>query len=121
MTMILVCALSTALFGAPVLGWQQSQNPPAQTTPGGNPGSSPQPGEGSSQDKAANNAQMESNIRDSLSGDPALSGTSVQVSVDDSNITLTGSVQSQAQMERVVALVSPYARYRNVVNKMTVK
>jgi flagellar biosynthesis/type III secretory pathway M-ring protein FliF/YscJ len=121
MTLILVCALSTALLTAPVLGWQQPQNPPAQTTPGGIPGSSAQPGGGSSQDKAANNSQMESNIRDAVSSDPALSGTSVQVSVDDANITLTGSVQSQAQMERVIALASPYFRYRNVVNKMSVK
>jgi hypothetical protein len=45
----------------------------------------------------------------------------VEVSVDDVNITLTGSVQSQGQMARVIALVSPYTQYRNVVNKVVVR
>ena len=128
MTLTLVCALWTALQGASALGWQQPQNPPAQpqnppaqTSPGGNPGGGTPPSGGSSQDKAANNSQMESNIRDAIGSDPALSGTSIQVSVDDANITLTGSVQSQAQVERVMALVAPYYRYRNVVNKINMK
>lgn len=128
MTRVLMCALSMALLATPALVCQQpQQNPPAQSTPGANPGGSPQPspyaspGGGGSQDKAQNNSQMESDIRSVLSADPALSGTDVQASVDDINITLTGSVQSQAQVERVMALVSPYARYRNVVNKIAIK
>lgn len=119
MTRILGCALIVALLGAPAAFCQQpQQNPPA---PNGQPSPTPSPGGGSSQDKAANNAQIESDLRGVLSGDPALSGTDVQVSVDDMNITLTGSVQSQAQVERAVALASPFARYRNVVNKIAVK
>jgi hypothetical protein len=128
MTRVLMCVLLIALLAAPATFCQQpQQNPPAQSTPGANPGGSPQPspdaspGGGSTQDKAQNNSQMESDIRSVLSGDPALSGTDIQASVDDMNITLTGSVQSQAQIERAMALVSPYARYRNVVNKIAVK
>jgi flagellar biosynthesis/type III secretory pathway M-ring protein FliF/YscJ len=126
MTRILVCALAMALAGAHALiGQQPQQNPPAPSAPGASPGAQPSPtappSAESSQDKAANNSQIESNIRDAISSDPALSGTSVQVSVDDANITLTGSVQSQAQIERVMALAAPYYRYRNVVNKINMK
>lgn len=127
MTRVLACAVGALLAATPILCQQPPQNPPAQATPGANPGGSAQPspdgsqGGGSAQDKAANNSQMESDIRNVLSSDPALSGTDVQAGVDDINITLTGSVQSQAQIERVMALVSPYARYRNVVNKITIK
>jgi hypothetical protein len=84
---------------------QPAQPPPAQANP---------------QDKAGVNSQMQSDISSALSSDPSLSGAQVQSSVDDVNITLTGSVQSKAQMDRVLALVSPYARYRNVVNKVAV-
>jgi hypothetical protein len=30
-------------------------------------------------------------------------------------------VQSQAQLDRVMALASPYANYRRVVNRVTIK
>jgi BON domain len=129
MTRILVCALCVALLAAPVAFSQQpqGQNPPPSTPPVTYPDNrsqsqpSPSPTQESTQDKASVNSQMQSDLKGVLSSDPALSGTDVQASVDDMNITLTGSVQSQAQVERVMALVSPYARYRNVVNKMTVK
>lgn len=119
---IAVCAvllLSTAfLFGQQ--SQPQNQNPPPnpQVSPDNQqpqqqPGSNPQ-------DKAAVNSQIQSNIASALSGDPSLSGANVQASVDDVNITLTGSVQSQGQLDRVLALISPYTRYRKVVNKVNI-
>ena len=87
----------------------QQQPPQTQTSPQKNP-----------QDKASVNSQILSNIQSSLDGDPTLSGTDVQVSVDDVNITLTGSVQSQGQLDRVLALASPYVGYRNVVNNVVI-
>jgi osmotically-inducible protein OsmY len=75
----------------------------------------------STQDKASTNSQILSNIQSSLNGDPILSGTDVQVSVDDVNITLTGSVQSQGQLDRVLALASPYVGYRSVVSHVVVQ
>ena len=128
MTRILVCAL---LLGAPAAFSQQpqsqGQNPPPSTPPvtypdnrtQSQPASSPTPQ--NPQDKSGVNSQMESDLKSVLSSDPALSGTDIQASVDDMSITLTGTVQSQAQLERAMALVSPYARYRNVVNKIAVK
>jgi osmotically-inducible protein OsmY len=88
---------------------QQDQQPQPQPTPQANP-----------QDKAGVNSQIQSDLQSSLKSDPVLSGTDLQVSVDDVNITLAGSVQSQGQMDRVMALTSPYARYRNVVNKVAI-
>jgi osmotically-inducible protein OsmY len=75
----------------------------------------------SRQDKSGVNSQIQSNLRSALSSDPALSGTDVETTVDDVNITLSGTVQSQAQLDRAMALTSPYASYRNVVNKVTVR
>jgi hypothetical protein len=72
------------------------------------------------QDKSGANSQIQSDLQSALKSDPALSGTDVQVSVDDVNITLTGTVQAQGQLDRVMALASPYARYRNVVNKIAI-
>jgi hypothetical protein len=123
MSRISVCVLLLFLSAALAFGQQQpqnqGQNPPSaspQASPGNQP--SPQQPTGSLQDKAAANSQMQSDIQSSLKSDPVLSGTDVQVSVDDLSITLTGNVQSQAQLDRVMALVSPYMRYRSVVNKV---
>ncbi len=128
MTRILVCAL---LLGAPVAFSQQpqgqGQNPPPSTPPVTYPDKStqsqpsPSPTPQNPQDNSGVNSQMESDLKSVLSSDPALSGSDIQASVDDMSITLTGSVQTQAQIERAMALVSPYARYRNVVNKIAVK
>lgn len=124
MTRILVCAL---FLWAPMAFSQQQpqgQNPPPSASPmapGTQPSPSATPTPDNPQDKSGNNAQMESDLKSVLSSDPALSGTDIRASVDDINITLTVSAQSQAQIERAMALVSPYARYRNVVNKITIK
>jgi hypothetical protein len=97
-----------------------SQQPPSNPNAPQPPAQQPSQGQANPQDKASVNSQMQSDISSALSSDPSLSGTSVQSNVDDVSITLTGSVQSKAQMDRVLALVSPYARYRNVVNKVVV-
>ena len=126
MTRFLACVL--LLAGTSAFSQQpQEQNPSPSTPPAASPNdrnpppASTSPTPDNPQDKAAVNSQMQSDLKSVLSSDPALSGADVQVSVDDVNITLSGSVQSQAQIERVMALVSPYARYRNVVNKVAVK
>jgi BON domain len=119
---VCVLLLSAALAFGQQQPQNQGQNPPSaspQSSPGNQP--SPQEPTPNPQDKAAVNSQIKSNIESALDSDPALSGTNVQVAVDDVNITLTGSVHSQAQLERVMALVSPYIRYRNVVNKVVAR
>jgi osmotically-inducible protein OsmY len=121
MPRIVACAI--LLFLSTLATAQQpSSTAPSPSDPNASqqPAQSPSPSQTNPQDKASVNSQMQSDISSALSSDPSLSGTSVQSSVDDVNITLTGSVQSKAQMDRVLALVSPYARYRNVVNKVVV-
>jgi hypothetical protein len=121
MPRIFACAI--LLFLSTLVVAQQPPNAapnPSDPNASQQPAQPPPPAQANPQDKAGVNSQMQSDISSALSSDPSLSGTSVQSSVDDVNITLTGSVQSKAQMDRVLALVSPYARYRNVVNKVAV-
>jgi cytoskeletal protein RodZ len=116
---VCVLLLMSAALAFGLQQQNQGQNPPS-ANPQSSPDTqqSPRQAAPNPQDKAAANSQMQSDIQSSLSSDPVLSGTDVQVNVDDMNITLTGSVRSQAQLDRVAALVSPYIRYRNVVNKV---
>ncbi len=122
MPRIFVCAVLLFLSTLAAAQQQPPSSAPSPTDPNASqqPAQQPSPSQANPQDKASVNSQMQSDISSALSSDPSLSGTSVQASVDDVSITLTGSVQSKAQMDRVLALVSPYARYRNVVNKVEV-
>jgi hypothetical protein len=122
-TVIAVLSLSAALACAQQQPANPAQNPPSAPSgamPGGNPQLPPTPTP-PRQDKAFANSQIQTNIQSTLEGDPSLSGTDIQVNVDDVNITLTGSVESEGQLRRVMALVSPYISYRQVVNKVQVR
>lgn len=101
---------------------QQQPHDPNQNPPSASPQATPesQPAQHNPQDKSSANSQIESNIESAISSDPILSGSDVKVAVDDNNITLSGSVQSQGQLNRVMALVSPYQHYRTVVNNIKV-
>jgi len=73
------------------------------------------------QDKSENNSKIRSHINDVLRSDPSISGADVQTNVDDQNITLTGTVQSEGQHQRVLQLVEHYSRWRQIVDKISVK
>jgi len=70
------------------------------------------------QNKSSANSTIQSNIESVLQGDPILSSANVEATVDDHNITLTGTVESYAQHQSVLHLVEPYTRYRKVVDKI---
>jgi osmotically-inducible protein OsmY len=119
---VALLSLSAALACA-----QQPTNP-AQNPPSAPPATAPESNQQATptpqivrQDKAAANSQILDNVRSAVNGDPILSGTNVQVSVDDVYITLTGSVDSEGQLQRVLQLVSPYANVRQVVNKIQIR
>jgi len=120
MTPLRVCRL-LLLLSAPLAFPQPtqtgSQNPPTATAP---PQQS-QPSSPQREDKPDMNRNIESNLRDAFGGDPALSGASIDVKVDDVAITLTGSVQSEGQHRRAVQLASQYAQYRQIVDKLATK
>ena len=96
----------------------QQPNPSASQTANPQPQATPAQSE---QDKAGANQRIHDSIEDLLSSDPVLSGTNVQVAVDDAAITLTGSVDSYAQHQRVLQLVAQYGQWRKIVDKVQMK
>lgn len=67
------------------------------------------------------NRRIEDSVDDLLNSDLVLNGSDVEVAVDDRNITLTGTVENQAQHQRVLELVAQYTRWRKVVDKIQLK
>lgn len=104
----MACVLMYALlFVASSFVFAQQPAPPQPTT--------------HPQDKSENNSKIRSHINDVLRSDPSISGADVQTNVDDQNITLTGTVQSEGQHQRVLQLVEHYSRWRQIVDKISVK
>jgi osmotically-inducible protein OsmY len=121
MNRILFCTL--LLLGTPVIG-QQSQNldpmaPTAQVSPDNT--SQMDQSAPPLENKAAGNERIKNNLQSAFDDDPSLSGAEVATSVDDESITLTGTVQSYSQHQRVLQLVSVYSSYREIVDKVTVQ
>jgi len=71
-------------------------------------------------DSSANN-RIQDSLDDLLGSDLVLNGANVDVAVDDRNITLTGTVENQAQHQRVMELTAQYTRWRHVVDKIQLK
>ena len=121
MSRILCCTL--LLLGTPMIG-QQPQNPDpmapnAQVSPE-NTSQMDQPAP-PLENKTAGNARIKNNLQSAFDDDPTLSGAEVAANVDDESITLTGTVQSYLQHQRVLQLVSVYSSYREIVDKVTVQ
>jgi len=122
MTRIFLCTL--LLLGMPVVAQQQPHNPDptvpnAQVSPE-NTAQTDQP-EQLLQDKSEGNERIQSNLQSAFDDDPTLSGADVAANVNDESITLTGTVQSYLQHQRVLQLASPYNRNREIVDKVTVQ
>jgi hypothetical protein len=118
MARILLCIL---LLSA-VLGFSrqpQNQDPP-RTTPSTSPDNNSLPTQNATQEqsKAGANQRIQSSIQDLLSSDPILDGVDVEASVNDQSIILTGTVQSYAQHQRVLQLVSSYGRWRKIEDRV---
>lgn len=64
------------------------------------------------------NDKIQDTLQSTISGDPVLNGADVQVQVDDQNITLTGTVETYAQHQRVLQLIAPYKSARKVVDRI---
>ena len=125
MIRLLACAL-LLLAMAPTIAQQQQpqgQNPPSATPqePGKQPQSQPPKAAPGEQDRAMANQDIESQLNSTFSNDPILSDADIEATVDDQNITLTGTVQSEGQRQRALALCQTYSRYRNIVDKMVTK
>jgi BON domain len=117
MARILLCIL---LLSA-VLGFSQQpqhQDPP-RNAPSTSPDNSP-PTQNATQEQSKSDAnqRIQSSIQDLLSSDPILSGVDVEASVNDQSIILTGTVESYAQHQRVLQLVSSYGRWRKIDDRV---
>lgn len=126
MIRIIVCAL--LLLATPaIVAQQQPQSPPPYTTPPTFPDNNPQaqkpPVLPEQQGQAAemSSSDIQQQLQQSISEDPALSDARVETKVDDQSIILTGMVQSETQHRKVLATVGPYAGKRKVVDKLVVK
>jgi len=87
---------------------QSSQSPTAQQPP-------------APQDHTEANRRIHDSISDLLSSDPLLSGADVVATVDDYNITLTGTVTSYPQHQRVLQTAESFGRWRKIVDKIALK
>jgi hypothetical protein len=115
-----LAALSTLLMLAMPL-WSQDSPPPSSPHASSPPDSQAQPTPPETpqaQSSSGQNQRIHDSISDLLNSDPVLSGSDVDAVVDDHNIVLTGKVQSHAQHERVLQLVSSYGRWRKIVDKI---
>ena len=121
MARILLCILLlSAAFGFS----QQPQNQdPPRTPPPNSPDNSPPPPQSATQDqsKAGANTRIQNSIQDLLSSDPILSDVDVEANVNDESIVLTGTVESYAQHQRVLQLVSSYGRWRKIDDRVKMK
>jgi len=114
MVRISLFVLSAAL--AVFTGNQQPQDPHSSAHDNSQPQAAAQPSPARNQTEA--NRRIHDSIDDLMSSDPVLSGSHVEVDVDDHNVTLTGSVESHAQHQRVLQLAAQYGRWRNIVDKL---
>jgi osmotically-inducible protein OsmY len=115
MSGISLFVLCTALAG---FTGNQQQPPDAHSSAHDSAQSHPVAQPSPSQDQTGTNRRIHDSIDDLMSSDPVLSGSSVEVEVDDHNVTLNGSVKSHVQHQRVLQLVAPYTRWRNIVDKL---
>src|SRR5262245_54754532 len=126
MTPIRLCAflLLFAVFALAQQPQSQTQNPGDTTSSAQRDRSQPPPTPAPTpqqQNRPGVNSQIQSQLDALVSGDPFLNDADVEVNVDDQNITLTGTIASEGQRQRVLQLASQYSRYRQIVDKMTVK
>ncbi|HEX2329907.1 MAG TPA: BON domain-containing protein [Candidatus Angelobacter sp.] len=66
------------------------------------------------------NSRIQRSIHDVMEGDQVLKDADITTTVDDMNITLSGSVDTYAQHQRALDIVSQYGRYRKIVDKIKV-
>ncbi|HEY2113539.1 MAG TPA: BON domain-containing protein [Candidatus Angelobacter sp.] len=111
-SLFVLCAALAAFTG------NQQQAPDAHSSAHDGSQSQPAPQPSPARDQTEANRRIHDSLDDLLSSDPILSGSDVQVDVDDHNLTLTGSVESHVQHQRVLQLAAQYGRWRKIVDKL---
>ncbi|HEY4678318.1 MAG TPA: BON domain-containing protein [Candidatus Angelobacter sp.] len=111
-SLFLLCAALAAFTG----NQQQPSDAHSSAHDNSQPQAAPQPSPPRDQTDA--NRRIHDSIDDLMSSDPILSGSDVEVDVDDRDVTLTGTVESHVQHQRVLQLVAQYGRWRKIVDKL---
>jgi BON domain len=121
-----LCALALA-FAVSAFAQQQSPtNPPPYTTPPTFPDDQASRQEMPPDTKAPppqglSTAQVEQQIQDKLNSEPILANANVGVKTDDKSVTLTGTVDTDAQHDLALRIAQSYAGHRAIVDKITVR
>jgi hypothetical protein len=121
-----LCGLALA-FAVSAFAQQQSpMNPPPYTTPPTFPDDQASRQEMPPDTKAPppqglSTAQVEQQIQDKLNREPVLANANVGVKTDDKSVTLTGTVDTDAQHDLALRIAQSYAGDRTIVDKITVR
>jgi hypothetical protein len=121
-----LCGLALA-FAVSAFAQQQSpMNPPPYTTPPTFPDDQASRQEMPPDTKAPppqglSTAQVEQQIQDKLNREPVLANANVGVKTDGKSVTLTGTVDTDAQHDLALRIAQSYAGDRTIVDKITVR
>jgi osmotically-inducible protein OsmY len=121
---IYVCVVLVFLAAS---AWAMQHGQPQPTFPQGQP---PSPTQRQPQDFPPDTAaperhpmsttEIQRQIQDRLSNEPALANTSLTVTADESSIVLTGTVNSTQQHDMAVHIARSYAGSRQIIDKIKI-
>jgi osmotically-inducible protein OsmY len=66
-------------------------------------------------------SEIRDQIQTKLNSEPGLENDRVRVSVTDSDITVTGAVDDEAERELALRIAESYAGDRNIVDKLEIR
>jgi hyperosmotically inducible protein len=121
---LMLCGLALA-FVASAFAQQQPPTPPYTTPPTFPEGRTSR--QGMPPDTKAppphdlSNTQVEQQIQDKLSSEPALANMNVRVKTDDKSVTLTGTVDTERQHDLALRIAQSYAGDRKIVDKVKLR
>jgi hypothetical protein len=121
-----ICGLALAFAVSAFAQQQYPTNPPPHTTPPTFPDDQASrqqmpPDTQAPPPQALSTAQVEQQIQDKLNSEPALANTNVGVKTDDKSVTLTGTVDTDAQHDLALRIAQSYAGDRTIVDKIQVR
>jgi osmotically-inducible protein OsmY len=121
MLWLLALAFVTSAFAQQ----QSPTNPPPYTTPPTFPEGRTQqqmpPDTKAPPSETLSTAQVQRQIQEKLSAEPALANMNVGVKTTDKSVTLTGSVDTERQHDLALRIAQSYAGDRKVVDKLKIQ
>lgn len=121
-----LCGLALAFAVSAFAQQQFPTNPPPHTTPPTFPDDQASrqqmpPDTKAPPPQALSTAKVEQQIQGKLNNEPALANTNVGAKTDDKSVTLTGTVDTDAQQDLALRIAQSYAGDRTIVDKIKVR